>query len=107
MLSTVSHITLYRTYAQNMDNVREKRSLGSRIRAVRTEQGISQRQLALMTGISRSYLWKIETGTADIGIDILICIARYAGARARGVLDHLGRMAPLLQAPTPRHSFSR
>lgn len=87
MLSTVSHITLYRTYAQNMDNVREKRSLGSRIRAVRTEQGISQRQLALMTGISRSYLWKIETGTADIGIDILICIARALDVPVREFIE--------------------
>lgn len=76
MLSTAIQFTLYRTYAQDMDNVRGKRSLGSQIRAARTAQGISQRQLALMTGISRSYLWKIETGTADIGIDVLIKIAR-------------------------------
>ena len=59
-----------------MENVLEKRSLGAKVRKLRTAQGISQRQLALMTGISRSYLWKIETGTADIGIDVLIKIAR-------------------------------
>ena len=58
-----------------MENVLEKRSLGAKVRKLRTAQGISQRQLALMTGISRSYLWKIETGTADIGIDVLIKIA--------------------------------
>lgn len=58
-----------------MENVREKKSLGAKVRKLRTAQGISQRQLALMTGISRSYLWKIETGTADIGIDVLIKIA--------------------------------
>lgn len=59
-----------------MENVLEKRSLGAKVRKLRTAQGISQRQLSLMTGISRSYLWKIETGTADIGIDVLIKIAR-------------------------------
>lgn len=58
-----------------MENAREKRRLGTKVRELRTAQGISQRQLALMTGISRSYLWKIETGTADIGIDVLIKIA--------------------------------
>ena len=70
-----------------MENVREKRSLGSRIRTVRSEQGISQRQLALMTGISRSYLWKIETGTADIGIDVLICIAKALDVSVRELIE--------------------
>lgn len=70
-----------------MENVREKRSLGARIRELRTAQGISQRQLALMTGISRSYLWKIETGTADIGIDVLIKIARALDAQVRELIE--------------------
>lgn len=39
-----------------MNNVAEKRAIGSRIRAGRTRGGISQRKLALMTGTSRSYL---------------------------------------------------
>lgn len=55
--------------------MREKRTLGARVRELRARQGISQRQLALMTGISRSYLWKIETGAADVGLDVLIGIA--------------------------------
>ena len=59
-----------------MDNACEKQSLGSNIRAARVKRGISQRKLALMTGTSRSYLWRIETGAADIGIDVLCRIAR-------------------------------
>ncbi len=70
-----------------MENVREKRSLGSRIRAARSEQGLSQRQLALMTGISRSYLWKVETGTADVGIDVLIKIARALDRSVRDFIE--------------------
>ena len=70
-----------------MDNVKEKQSLGSRIVAERTKRGITQRQLALMTGTSRSYLWKIEIGAADVGIDVLIRIARALGVPARDLID--------------------
>ena len=70
-----------------MDNVQEKRSLGSRIVAERTKRGITQRQLALMTGTSRSYLWKIEVGAADVGIDVLIRIARALDVPVRDLID--------------------
>ena len=70
-----------------MENVREKRALGSKIQSVRLERGISQRQLALMTGTSRSYLWKIETGTADVGIDVLIRIARALDVPVRELVE--------------------
>lgn len=70
-----------------MDNAQEKRSLGSRIVAERTQRGITQRQLALMTGTSRSYLWKIEIGAADVGIDVLIRIAGALGVPVRDLID--------------------
>lgn len=70
-----------------MDNVDDKRSLGSRIRSAREKRGISQRQLALMTGTSRSYLWKIEKGTADVGIDVLIRISRALDVRVGELID--------------------
>ena len=40
-----------------------------------------------MTGTSRSYLWKIETGAADIGIDILIKIAQALDVQVRDLID--------------------
>ena len=70
-----------------MDNAKEKQSLGSRIVAERTKRGITQRQLALMTGTSRSYLWKIEIGAADVGIDVLIRIARALDMPVRELID--------------------
>ena len=70
-----------------MDNAKEKRAIGSRIRAERAAHGISQRQLALMTGTSRSYLWKIETGAADMGIDVLIRIARALDVRVGDLIE--------------------
>ena len=70
-----------------MDNAKEKQSLGSRIVAERTRRGITQRQLALMTGTSRSYLWKIEIGAADVGIDMLVRIARALDVPVRDLID--------------------
>lgn len=70
-----------------MDNAKEKQAIDARIRAEHTRCGISQRQLALMTGTSRSYLWKIETGAADVGIDVLIRIAKALDVRARDLID--------------------
>ena len=76
MLSVECHHEPSRPYAFPMDNACEKQSLGSNIKSAREERGISQRKLALMTGTSRSYLWKIETGSAGLGIDVLCRIAR-------------------------------
>lgn len=70
-----------------MDNAKEKQSLGSRIVAERTKRGITQRQLALMTGTSRSYLWKIETGAADVGLDVLVRIAKALDVRVRDLIE--------------------
>ncbi|MDO4442345.1 MAG: helix-turn-helix transcriptional regulator [Slackia sp.] len=70
-----------------MDNAREKKRLGSAIRTARENQGISQRRFALMTGTSRSYLWKIESGSADMGIDILCRIAHALGVKVGDLID--------------------
>ena len=40
-----------------------------------------------MTGTSRSYLWKIETGAADVGLDVLIRIARALDVRVRDLIE--------------------
>ena len=70
-----------------MVNMHEKQSLGARIVEARKARGVSQRQRALMTGTSRSYLWKIEIGTADVGIDLLIRIARALDLNVRDLID--------------------
>ncbi len=70
-----------------MEHIREKRLLAAKIRSARAERGISQRQFALMTGISRSYLWKIEAGTADTGIDLLCEIARALDMQVHELID--------------------
>ena len=70
-----------------MENEREKKSLGASVRAALEQRGVSQRQLALMTGTSRSYLWKIETGAADVGIDVLCRIARALDVAVGDLID--------------------
>ncbi len=70
-----------------MTNASEKITLGCKIKAMREAQGISQRRFALMTGTSRSYLWKIETGAADVGIDVLIRIAHALGTTVNDLVD--------------------
>ncbi len=70
-----------------MDNEAEKRSLGSNIRREREARGISQRQFALMTGTSRSYLWKLEGGRADVGIDVLCKVARALDVSVASLID--------------------
>lgn len=70
-----------------MENLREKKQLGKAIKDAREQQGISQRRLAFMTGTSRSYLWKIETGVADVGIDVLIRIAHALGIQVRDLIE--------------------
>ena len=70
-----------------MDSESEKRSLGYRIRQLREDKNVSQRQLALMTGTSRSYLWKLEGGKADVGIDVLCRIARALDVKVCDLID--------------------
>lgn len=45
--------------------------IGGRIRQLRKEQGLSQEKLALMVGVERSYLAKIESGSRNASIDLL------------------------------------
>lgn len=70
-----------------MENAHEKKRLGLAVKTAREKQGISQRSFALMTGTSRSYLWKIESGSADIGIDVLCKIARALGVKVSDLID--------------------
>ncbi|GAA0420839.1 helix-turn-helix transcriptional regulator [Massilia aurea] len=51
------------------------RALGTAIRALRNEQGISQEDLADLCGIDRSHLGRIERGERNVGILNIVKIA--------------------------------
>ena len=52
-----------------------RQALGQRIRQLRRSQGLSQERLALMVGVERAYLAKVEAGTRNVSIDVLEKIA--------------------------------
>jgi transcriptional regulator with XRE-family HTH domain len=56
-----------------------RQALGRRIRALRTERGLSQRKLSLMLGIDRSYIIGIELGRKNPTVDSLEKIAAGLG----------------------------
>lgn len=48
---------------------------GMRIRQLRKVNGLSQTKLALMVGVERSYLARVEAGSRNASIDVLEKIA--------------------------------
>ncbi|MBQ7644087.1 MAG: helix-turn-helix transcriptional regulator [Spirochaetales bacterium] len=50
-------------------------SMGKRIKHFREKNGLSQYDLAERTGISRSYLSRIESGQYSLSLDYLVLIA--------------------------------
>ena len=50
-------------------------SLGKRIKHFREKNGLSQYDLSDKTGISRSYLSRIESGQYNLSLDYLVLIA--------------------------------
>lgn len=60
-----------------LDKTDQRSAIGSRIAALRQEQGLTLTQLAEMAGIDRANLNKIELGKYNVSVDILnrICLA--------------------------------
>ena len=51
-------------------------ALGNAIRQVRKEKGMSQEQLALLAGVDRSHLGRIERADNEIAFRLLVKIAK-------------------------------
>jgi len=62
-------------------------AVGRRLRQVRTEQGLSLRELAARVGKSESYLSRIERGQLDLTISTLKVIADQLGRSILSLLD--------------------
>ncbi len=56
-------------------------SLGDAVRHYRTEAGLTQAELAEMTGIQRSYLSELESGKETEQVKRLFRILRHLGVR--------------------------
>lgn len=53
-----------------------RKEFGQRIVVLRTEQNISQDQLATMAGITQNNLSRIENGKYSAGLDVLLKIGK-------------------------------
>jgi len=66
------------------------------VRALRDEKGISQEELAALSGLHRNYVGSVERGERDIGI---LSLATIAGALGLSLADFC---APFQQIARPR-----
>ena len=70
-----------------MDSFSHRKVLGERIKTLRESQGLSQRKLALMANTNQTHLWQIESGRANVGIDLLYRIASALDVRVQDLVD--------------------
>ena len=61
--------------------------MGARIKTLREQQGLSQRKLALMIGSNQTYIWQIENGTVNVGLDILCRLADALEVNVRDLIN--------------------
>lgn len=66
-----------------MDERVKIKQLGNAIERNRKEQGLSQRKLALMANTTQKEISKIENGSIDCGIFMLIRISEALGIETR------------------------
>lgn len=64
----------------------QRRAIGARIRALRTERGWSQEQLAERTTIDRQTIYRIELGTMNSGINTYLLAAAAFGVPLRDLM---------------------
>ena len=71
-----------------MNTDERRKRLGERIKALREQQGLSQRKLALMIGSNQTHIWQIENGTVNVGLDILCRLADALEVNVRYLIDY-------------------
>lgn len=60
--------------------------VGSRIRALRIERGLSQERLAEAAGLARHTIYRTELGTHSASLDAVVLIAHALGVPASHLL---------------------
>lgn len=60
---------------------------GERLRAIRTERGLSQEQLGKMIKVNRNFVGEVERGKQNICIDNILQLARALKVNPRDLFD--------------------
>lgn len=53
--------------------------IGRQVEAMRKQKGMSQTELAELTGLTRTHIWRIETGKYNVGFYQVQAIAQVLG----------------------------
>ena len=67
-----------------------KRSFGRRVRALRTERGLSQERLAHLAGVHRTYAGAVERGEQNISLTNIHEFALALGVEASALFETPG-----------------
>ena len=76
-----------------------RREFGRRVRAARTSQGLSQRELAERADLADKYLSRIEVGAATPSIFVADRIARALGVGVEGLTGKAARLNRMTAMP--------
>ena len=84
-----------------------KKKLGSRIRALREQRGLSQSQLARSIDTAPQSMWQIEAGVRGITVQQLIKLARALNASMDDILGESPRARALTPLPSSGRRLAR
>lgn len=82
--------------------VEVKLALSETLKARRTQQGLSQAQLARKLGSSQSRVAKMEAADASVSVDLLVRGLIASGASKRDIGNAIGRTVPRRSRPGGR-----
>ena len=57
----------------------QRKRIGKRLKEIRTEQGWSQGQVALMAGVTERTVDKVEQGAFNVPLDVLVTLSDVLG----------------------------
>ena len=73
---------------RNAEHIVESRSLfGMHVKKLREEQCLTQMQLGLISGLDRSYISRVESGSCNITFDSILLLAAGLGVAPSELLD--------------------
>lgn len=62
-------------------------AFGDQLRRIRTSKGVSQEQLASLSGLDRSYVGSVERGERNISLENIFRLAEALGVPASELLE--------------------